>query len=224
MILTKVMSLVVVASALPFRAATVPFGATADHWSVILNPLAGSLAGARMAAGWAVRLTSGTFYRIIAVLLIAHGANSAGRPLLDGALLVAAGIAAGFGIQVARIGMETGPLAVWLWNELTTRGLPIVCLDARHANAALSMMPNKTDRHDAAGLAQIVRQAGTSKSMLRATAPISCGPSYRRATFWSASEVRSRTKSAGFSKPSVSCLEGRWAALPAAPRRSSGAN
>jgi transposase len=59
--------------------------------------------------------------------------------------------------EVARIGMETGPLAVWLWNELTTRGLPIVCLDARHASAALSMMPNKTDRHDAAGLAQIVR-------------------------------------------------------------------
>jgi transposase len=56
-----------------------------------------------------------------------------------------------------RLGMETGPLAVWLWNELSTRGLPIVCLDARHASAALSMMPNKTDRHDAAGLAQIVR-------------------------------------------------------------------
>ena len=53
---------------------------------------------------------------------------------------------------VARIGMETGPLAVWLWNELTTLGLPIVCLDARHASAALSMMPNKTDRQDAAGL------------------------------------------------------------------------
>lgn len=59
--------------------------------------------------------------------------------------------------QLARIGMETGPLAVWLWNELTKRGLPIVCLDARHASAALSLMPNKTDRHDAAGLAQIVR-------------------------------------------------------------------
>lgn len=59
--------------------------------------------------------------------------------------------------EIERIGMETGPLAVWLWNELTKRGLPIVCLDARHASAALSMMPNKTDRHDAAGLAQIVR-------------------------------------------------------------------
>lgn len=55
------------------------------------------------------------------------------------------------------VGMETGPLAVWLWNALTSRGLPIVCLDARHASAALKMMPNKTDRHDARGLAQIVR-------------------------------------------------------------------
>ncbi|MER9858883.1 MULTISPECIES: transposase, partial [unclassified Mesorhizobium] len=59
--------------------------------------------------------------------------------------------------RVARIGMEAGPLAVWLWNELVTRSLPIVCLDAGHASAALSIMPNKTDRHDAAGLAQIVR-------------------------------------------------------------------
>jgi transposase len=60
-------------------------------------------------------------------------------------------------VAVRKLGMETGPLAVWLWNELSAQGLPIVCLDARHANAALSMMPNKTDRHDAAGLAQIVR-------------------------------------------------------------------
>jgi transposase len=55
------------------------------------------------------------------------------------------------------VGMETGPLAVWLWNALAAKGLPIVCLDARHASAALKMMPNKTDRHDARGLAQIVR-------------------------------------------------------------------
>jgi transposase len=59
--------------------------------------------------------------------------------------------------SLEKVGMETGPLAVWLWNELRARGLSIVCLDARHASAALAMMPNKTDRHDAAGLAQIVR-------------------------------------------------------------------
>lgn len=56
-----------------------------------------------------------------------------------------------------KIGMETGPLAVWLWNGLTERQLPIVCMDARHASGVLKMMPNKTDRHDARGLAQIVR-------------------------------------------------------------------
>jgi len=59
--------------------------------------------------------------------------------------------------DVERVGMETGPLAVWLWNALTKRRVPIICLDARHANAVLKMMPNKTDRHDARGLAQIVR-------------------------------------------------------------------
>lgn len=56
-----------------------------------------------------------------------------------------------------KLGMETGPLAVWLWNELKARRLPIICIDARHANAALKMMPNKTDRNDAIGLAQIIR-------------------------------------------------------------------
>lgn len=56
-----------------------------------------------------------------------------------------------------RAGMETGLLAVWLWNALIARGLPITCLDARHANGVLKMMPNETDRHDARGLAQIVR-------------------------------------------------------------------
>jgi transposase len=35
--------------------------------------------------------------------------------------------------------------------------LPVICLDARHAKAALSMQINKTDKNDAYGLAQIVR-------------------------------------------------------------------
>lgn len=59
--------------------------------------------------------------------------------------------------RIERVGMETGPLAVWLWNELTARQVPIICIDARHANGVLKMMPNKTDRQDARGLAQIVR-------------------------------------------------------------------
>jgi transposase len=46
---------------------------------------------------------------------------------------------------------------VWLWNELAARRVPILCIDVRHAHAALKMRPVKTDRNDAAGLAQIVR-------------------------------------------------------------------
>jgi uncharacterized protein len=52
-ILNKAMSLVVVASALPFRAATVPFSTVAAHWPIIVNLLAGSLLGAWFGAGWA---------------------------------------------------------------------------------------------------------------------------------------------------------------------------
>jgi len=69
-ILNKTMSLVVVASTLPFRAATVPFASVAAHWPIIVNLLAGSLLGAWFGASWATRLASHTLYRIIAALLM----------------------------------------------------------------------------------------------------------------------------------------------------------
>lgn len=56
-----------------------------------------------------------------------------------------------------RIGLETGPLSAWHWRALNAMGLPVVCIDARHAKAALAMQANKTDANDALGLAQIVR-------------------------------------------------------------------
>ena len=57
----------------------------------------------------------------------------------------------------ARIGVETGAMTPWLVHELRQRGLDVVCLDARHARAALKMQINKTDQNDAEGLAQIMR-------------------------------------------------------------------
>ncbi len=56
-----------------------------------------------------------------------------------------------------RIGLETGPTSTWLWHELRALGLPVICIDARHAKAALSMQINKSDRNDAVGLARIMQ-------------------------------------------------------------------
>lgn len=56
-----------------------------------------------------------------------------------------------------RIGLETGPTTTWLWHELRGLGLPVICVDARHAKAALSLQINKSDRHDAVGLARIMQ-------------------------------------------------------------------
>jgi transposase len=56
-----------------------------------------------------------------------------------------------------RIGFETGAMSSWLWHELRRVDLPVVCIDARHAHAALSMRMNKSDKNDARGLADLVR-------------------------------------------------------------------
>jgi transposase len=60
-------------------------------------------------------------------------------------------------VSAKRIGLETGPTTTWLWHELRRLGLPVICIDARHAKAALSMQINKSDRNDAVGLARIMQ-------------------------------------------------------------------
>lgn len=50
-ILNKAMSLVVVTAALVFRTKAVPLDAVLAHWPVVVNLLAGSLAGAWLGAG-----------------------------------------------------------------------------------------------------------------------------------------------------------------------------
>ncbi|GAU86140.1 hypothetical protein BIWAKO_06088 [Bosea sp. BIWAKO-01] len=120
-ILNKAMSLVVVASALPFRAATVPFATIAAHWPIVLNLLAGSLLGAWLGAGWATRLRSETFYKVIAALLVTIAAvlvlghdATAGQPLLTGSAQLVAGVVAGFGIGVVAslLGVAGGELLI----------------------------------------------------------------------------------------------------------------
>jgi transposase len=49
--------------------------------------------------------------------------------------------------HAVRIGLESGQLSSWLFHGLKVAGLPVICIDARHAKAALSA-------NDAFGLAQ----------------------------------------------------------------------
>jgi uncharacterized membrane protein YfcA len=120
-ILNKALSLVVVASALPFRADAVPFGTLAVHGTVIMNLLAGSLVGAWYGAGWATRLRSETLHKVIAALLVGIAAvlafshdPAAGSPLFAGLAQAVAGVAAGFGIGVvaALMGVAGGELLI----------------------------------------------------------------------------------------------------------------
>ena len=57
--------------------------------------------------------------------------------------------------NVKRVVFETGSLSVWFYHALNQEGLPAICIDARHAKAALDMAPNKTDANDADGLAHL---------------------------------------------------------------------
>src|SRR6202030_4236207 len=59
--------------------------------------------------------------------------------------------------DAVRIGLETGPTSTWLWTELKKLGLPVICIDARHAKAVLKMQINKSDRNDAIGIARIMQ-------------------------------------------------------------------
>lgn len=63
----------------------------------------------------------------------------------------------GSGLVPERIGLEACSLAAWLHESLVAAGLPAVCIETRRAKAAMGAMPNKTDRDDARGLAQIIR-------------------------------------------------------------------
>lgn len=58
---------------------------------------------------------------------------------------------------LVRVVLETGTLSSFLYHGLVERGVAVVCICARHAKGVLSVQVNKSDVHDAHGLAQIAR-------------------------------------------------------------------
>lgn len=61
--------------------------------------------------------------------------------------------------RYARIGLEAWSLASWLYAGLAKAGLPIIVIEAFHAHGILTATRrNKTDRNDARGIAELMRQ------------------------------------------------------------------
>jgi len=61
------------------------------------------------------------------------------------------------GLDLARIGLEAGPLSQWLYAVMKKAGLAVELLETRHVSDAFKAMPVKSDRNDARNIAQLMR-------------------------------------------------------------------
>jgi uncharacterized membrane protein YfcA len=121
-ILNKAISLIVVVSALAFRSTAVPFADVLAQWPVLMNLLAGSLAGAWFGADFATRISTRALHGIIAMLLIAialvlafaHDPVSPASPIAQGTLLIAIGVVAGLiiGVIASLLGVAGGEFLI----------------------------------------------------------------------------------------------------------------
>lgn len=104
-----------------------PSADVAAQWPIIVNLLAGSLAGTWLGASSATRLSSTAVYCVIAVMLVGiaavlvlgHHAAASGA-MLTGLSQAVVGIGAGFGIGIvaAVLGLAGGELLIWTLIQL----------------------------------------------------------------------------------------------------------
>jgi transposase len=66
-------------------------------------------------------------------------------------------------LDIESISLEAGTLAQYLTYGLQSAGFEVICMEARQVKGALSAMRNKTDKHDARGIAQILRSGWYSQ-------------------------------------------------------------
>ena len=59
-------------------------------------------------------------------------------------------------LEISVVGLEAGTLTQYLTYGLQAAGFEVICMEARQVKAALSAMRNKTDKHDARGIAQLL--------------------------------------------------------------------
>lgn len=69
-----------------------------------------------------------------------------------------------------RVVLETGPLSTFLYHGLIERNIPVDCICARHAKGVLATRVNKSDVHDAEGLAQLARTGWFKRVHMKASA------------------------------------------------------
>ena len=58
---------------------------------------------------------------------------------------------------IALVGLEACPLSEWIYRGLATAGFEVRYLETRHAQRYLSTRPNKTDKNDARGIANMMQ-------------------------------------------------------------------
>ncbi len=72
--------------------------------------------------------------------------------------------------DLVRVVLETGALSTFLYHGLAERHVPVECICARHAKGVLSARINKSDVHDAEGLAQLARTGWFKRVHMKASA------------------------------------------------------
>nr|WP_081984494.1 transposase [Sphingomonas sp. 35-24ZXX] len=72
--------------------------------------------------------------------------------------------------DLVRVVLETGTLSTFLYHGLVERGATVECICARHAKGVLSARVNKSDVHDAEGLAQLARTGWYKRVHMKASA------------------------------------------------------
>ena len=73
-------------------------------------------------------------------------------------------------LDIAKVGLEAGMLTQYLTYGLQFAGYDVDCMESRQVKAALSAMRNKTDKHDARGIAQLLRSGWYSRVHIKSVA------------------------------------------------------